>query len=158
MIWAGPIITGLGVVAIDGARRIAYENARLKGEETVGYPKIGDMFLDTGAGSVRTYAMLFALAAVGLTLLARWVRKRGGTSGTQTVAFVSAVAYLVLLSAVSTFTPFVVGDSDEPVHIVVVQGRLWYVPAVRTIVVCSAMAPVAALFLLIRRPGRPSAG
>ncbi|MEU6711227.1 hypothetical protein ABZ897_07060 [Nonomuraea sp. NPDC046802] len=153
-IWAGPIITGLGVVGIDEARRIAYEDARLKGEETIGYPEIGDTFLDTAAGSVRTYAMLFALAAVGLTLLARWVRKRGGTPGTQTVAFVSAVAYLVLLTTVSTLTPFIVGDSDEPVHIVVVQGPLWYVPAVRTIVVCSAMALVAALFLLIRRPGR----
>ncbi|MFC4011977.1 hypothetical protein ACFOY2_32420 [Nonomuraea purpurea] len=153
-IWAGPVITGLGVVGIDEARRIAYEDARLKGEEYVGDLNTSDMFLDAAADSVRTYAMLFALAAVGLTLLARWVSRLGGTPGPQTAAFVSAVAYLVLLSAVSTFTPFGIGYSDEPVHTVVVDGPVWYLPAVRTIVACFAAALVTALFLLTRRPGR----
>lgn len=151
-IWAGPVITALGVVGIDEARHIAYEDARLKGEEIVGFPDIGDMFLKVAAEGVRTYAVLYALAAVGLAVLARRVRRRGGTPGTQTAVFAAAVVYLILLSAAGTITPFFIGDSDEPVHTIVVDGPVWYMPAVRTILACSAAALVAGLLLLIRRP------
>ncbi|MEV2270139.1 hypothetical protein [Nonomuraea africana] len=153
-IWAGPVITLLSVVGIDQARRIAHEEAGLRGEEIAGDVATGDWFLETAASGVRAYAVLFAVAVVGLTVLARRVRSRAGTPGTQAALVTWGMVYLVLLAFAASYTPFVMGDSDEPVHPVVIEGPGWYLPAVRTILVCSAAALVAASVLLVRRLGR----
>ncbi|TDD18146.1 hypothetical protein [Nonomuraea diastatica] len=150
--WAGPVITLFGVVAVGEARRVAHEEARLKGDELAGDPVLGDMFLDDAASGVRGYALLFAAAVVGLTVLARRVRIRGGTPQTQAAVFIWGLVYVLFLVIAATLTPFVLGDGDEPVHEVVVEGPVWYVPAIRTVLACSAAAFVAACVLLVRRP------
>ncbi|MFC5822657.1 hypothetical protein [Nonomuraea insulae] len=151
-VWAGPVVILLGVVGIGDARRIAYEEARLKGGDNVGDPLVGDTFLDAAAGGVRAYAVLFAVAVVVMTVLARRVRSQGGTPGTQAAVVVWGLLYLVLMAFAVSYTPFAIGDSDEFVHRVVVEGPVWYVPAVRTILACSVAALVGASVLLVRRP------
>ncbi|MFI6496275.1 hypothetical protein [Nonomuraea typhae] len=155
-VWGGPVVTLLGVVGIDEARRIAHREALLKGADVAGEPGIGDMFLESAAGGLRAYAVLFAVAVAGLSLLARRVARRGGTPGNLVAVFAWGAFYLCILAFAVSVTPFVIGDSDENVNLAVLQGPGWYVPAVRTILACSAAALVTAAVLLARRPGAVS--
>jgi hypothetical protein len=96
--------------------------------------------------------VLFAVAVVGLSVLARRVRSRGSTPATQAAVVTWGMVYFFLLAFAASFTPFVIGDSDEPVHQVIVEGPVWYVPAVRTVLACSAVALMSASVVLVRRP------
>ncbi len=145
----GPVVTALGPPAIAEARRIAYEEARIKGVDVGGFPEIGDGFLEVAADAVRGYGLLFALTALALGAVAWRVRTVGGTTGTQAAAILCALLYLPLLMAASTFTPFFIGDSDENVNRAVTEGPPWYVPAVRTICACSAATLMAGIVLMI---------
>ncbi|TMR14363.1 hypothetical protein ETD86_28910 [Nonomuraea turkmeniaca] len=140
---AGPVVTVLGVVGIDEARSIA-------ATEVVGVPSVGSGFLDAAAGGAQVYAGLFAIAAVGMIMLACRVWIRGSTPGTQAAVISWGMVYLLLLAIGASLTPFVIGDSDELVHRVVLEGPVWYVPAVRTTLACAAALLAVAGFLLIR--------
>ncbi|MGP3955951.1 hypothetical protein ACTWPT_08135 [Nonomuraea sp. 3N208] len=142
-ITAAPIITVLSFAGIDEARRIVRSD------------RVGLSFLEDAETGAWAYTVLFVVVVVGLIVLARRVWIRGGTAGTQAAVVTSGLAYLLLLTLAVSYTPFTIGNTDEAVPDVVIEGPVWYVPAVRAALLCVAAALTAASLLLMRRKSPP---
>ncbi|MGR6924639.1 hypothetical protein ACU635_61200 [[Actinomadura] parvosata] len=141
----GPIVTVLGLVG--GAQALAISRAT---EEDWPNLQAAESFLAVADAAIKGYAWVFGALTLVLAVMVWHIRGYGVTESSAAAAFVLVLPYFLVLLFACIWTPFRLGDSDEAVLEVVIEGPPWYLPSVVAVGVASVALMITGLARLTR--------
>jgi hypothetical protein len=142
---AGPIITVLGLIG--GAQALTISRAT---QEDWPNLQAAESFLAVADTVIKGYAWVFGTLTLALAVVVWRIRGHGVTESSAAAAFFLILPYFLVLLFACIHTPFRLGDSDEAVLDVVIEGPHWYLPSVVAVGVASVALMITGLPRLTR--------